>query len=103
MDDKKAYEHYDNPNNLKPAGSARRLSRRALSSHVPVRFPPETIARVKELAERDGVTLSAWIRHVVDVELRRRSEPNTGFEIWFASGNIVTPNSSSTTEPVAAR
>ena len=36
------------------------------------RLRPETIAKVKILATRDGKTVSAWIRGVVEREIERR-------------------------------
>ena len=54
---------------------SRRVSgeRARLSAHVPVRFPEKTIRRVRDLANEDGVTVSAWIRSVVDREIDRRT------------------------------
>jgi predicted DNA-binding protein len=40
-----------------------------LSRHVPVRFRADTIDRAKRLAERDGMTVSAWIRQLIEHEL----------------------------------
>jgi hypothetical protein len=39
---------------------------------VPVRFPPTMAANARQLAERDGKTLSAWVRHIVEREVARR-------------------------------
>lgn len=39
---------------------------------VPVRFPPSMVAKARALAERDGKTLSAWMRHIVEREVARR-------------------------------
>lgn len=43
-----------------------------LTAHVPVRFPADLIAEVKELAQQDGRTVSNWIRVVIDAEVTRR-------------------------------
>jgi hypothetical protein len=36
-----------------------------------VRFTDDTVERIKTIAERDGVTLSAWIRARVDDALEK--------------------------------
>jgi len=43
-----------------------------LTSHVPIRFRPQTIEKAKAIAERDGMTVSSWIRGVVEREVERR-------------------------------
>lgn len=37
-----------------------------------VRFPPEVIAAARRLADRDGMSLSALVRRIVDREIARR-------------------------------
>lgn len=44
-----------------------------LTNHVPVRFDRATIDAVKLWAERDGMTVSSWIRHLVRSEVARRN------------------------------
>ena len=39
------------------------------SGMIPVRFTPDIIATVRHLATQDGVTVSTWIRRLVDREL----------------------------------
>jgi hypothetical protein len=39
---------------------------------VPIRFPPSLAASVRVIAERDGMSLSAWVRMVIDQEIGRR-------------------------------
>jgi hypothetical protein len=68
--DDEAYEYYADPKNRVPAGPGR--SRTAKSTHVPIRFTPEMIADVKQLAEKDRKTVSSWIRDVVEEEVERR-------------------------------
>lgn len=64
---------YEDPEMHEPGGPARRRQTDArLQSHVPVRFPAATINRVRELADREGVTVSAWIRSVVTREVERQ-------------------------------
>ena len=70
-DDRAAADFYADPANQVPVGPARRRTapRRPLTGHVPVRFDDTTIAAVKERAEADGMTVSAWIRRLVAREL----------------------------------
>ncbi|HEY2958286.1 MAG TPA: hypothetical protein VGM21_08765 [Actinomycetota bacterium] len=72
MSDEEAFEHYKEPENRKPAGGVYEVPKGALSRHVPIRFRPQTIARAKAIAERDGMTVSSWIRGVVEREVERR-------------------------------
>lgn len=67
------------PANQVPAGSAqrRKAPRRPLTGHVPVRFDDTTIAAVKERAEAEGMTVSAWIRRLVARELSPIESPPT--------------------------
>lgn len=50
----------------------RRPQQGGLSAHVPVRFAAEMIERVRRLADEDGLTVSSWIRKLVERELERR-------------------------------
>jgi hypothetical protein len=78
MDDNEADQYYSDPENLRPLGPARRRSGGVpLTSHVPVRFSPALVAAVKALADRDGTTVSTWIRNVVTQEVQRRTPPRT--------------------------
>lgn len=72
MDVRQAHEFYTDPENQVPAGQARQRMGRRLSATVPVRFPQAVIDAVKRLADRDGVTVSSWIRRVVMHEVMRR-------------------------------
>jgi hypothetical protein len=72
MDARQAQEFYANPENQVPAGQAYRRTGRRLSATVPVRFPQAVIDAVKRLADRDGVTVSSWIRRLVIREVMRR-------------------------------
>jgi hypothetical protein len=73
-------EFYADPANQVPAGPAqrRKAPRRPLTGHVPVRFDDKTIAAVKERAEEEGMTVSAWIRRVVARELSPVETPASG-------------------------
>lgn len=46
-------------------------SRARLTSSIPVRFPEETLALIRDRADEDHRTVSSWIRHVVQQELER--------------------------------
>jgi hypothetical protein len=72
MDARQAQEFYADPENQVPAGQAYRRTGRRLSATVPVRFPQAVIDAVKRLADRDGVTVSSWIRRLVVREVMRR-------------------------------
>src|SRR2546428_10990878 len=65
---------YSEPANREPVGSPvrRRTSKRPLTRHVPIRFEALTISRAKYFADRDGATVSAWIRRLVEREVERR-------------------------------
>jgi hypothetical protein len=75
MNDQEAYEYYLDPEHLKPAGPGRKPERPALTSMVPVRFPPEAIEAVKAVAHDEGITVSAWIRRLVQRELGTPARP----------------------------
>ena len=72
MNDHDAFSYYDDPEHQEPAGPGRHRSRRGLSAHVPVRFRPEVISKVRIVASHDGKTVSSWIRDLVERELERR-------------------------------
>lgn len=77
--DAEAFEHYDDPSRREPApGRPRRRPDRALTEHVPVRFPAATIETVRQLADADGMTVSAWIRRAVEAAARGRTTALTG-------------------------
>jgi antitoxin component of RelBE/YafQ-DinJ toxin-antitoxin module len=59
--------------NRGPVGPRARAGQaRLLTSHVPIRFRAQTIEKAKAIAERDGMTVSSWIRGVVEREVERR-------------------------------
>lgn len=68
-----AYLHHQDPANRQPAADARARSvqARRLSRHVPIRFEAEVIERAKTLAESEGLTVSSWIRRLVEQALQR--------------------------------
>jgi hypothetical protein len=61
--DSDAADFYAQPANQRLG--RRVISRRALSSSIPVRFPPEVVDAVKARADTEGVTVSEWIRRTV--------------------------------------
>jgi len=65
---------YADPAGRVPVGPPRRRQGQGkmLSGHVPVRFSPSVIAWVRALAAEDGLTVSAWIRSLVEREVDRR-------------------------------
>jgi hypothetical protein len=75
--DAEAFAHYEDPARREPAaGPPRRRRERNLTRHVPVRFPASTVDAVQELAEAEGMSVSAWIRRTVEraVDERAASE-----------------------------
>jgi antitoxin component of RelBE/YafQ-DinJ toxin-antitoxin module len=70
---------------------ARAGQARLLTSHVPIRFRPQTIERAKAIAERDGMTVSSWIRMVVEREVERRMpvSPHTRLSESGTSWRVV--------------
>jgi predicted HicB family RNase H-like nuclease len=64
------HDFYTEPNNHTPQGQARRRTSK-LSEPVPVRFPPETLAKIRDAADADDRSVSAWIRRAVDRELEQ--------------------------------
>ena len=69
MNDREAYEFYANPANQAATGPGRERSGQRLTSMSSVRFPPGVIEQVKGLADREGVTVGAWIRRAVGREI----------------------------------
>jgi len=62
------HDFYADPKNQSPQGPARRRNSK-LTELVPVRFPPDTLARIRDAADADDRSVSAWIRRAVDHEL----------------------------------
>jgi predicted HicB family RNase H-like nuclease len=62
------HDFYAYPANQTVQGPARRRNSK-LSELVPVRFPPETLAKIRYAADADDRSVSAWIRRAVDHEL----------------------------------
>ncbi|WP_414123109.1 YlcI/YnfO family protein [Corynebacterium nuruki] len=62
------YEYYSHPENQEPAGPPVRRRPR-YGAPVPVRFPAELLARVREEAAKDDRSVSSWIRRAVEHEL----------------------------------
>jgi predicted HicB family RNase H-like nuclease len=61
-------DFYANPENQTPQGPDRRRNSK-LTELVPVRFPPDTLAKIRDAADADDRSVSAWIRRAVDHEL----------------------------------
>ena len=81
MTDEEAAEHYRKPENQRPSPApARRRSKPVLTTHVPIRWKPDTIAKVRILARQEQKTVSTWIRDLVEreVESQLPTSPLTG-------------------------
>lgn len=70
--DAEAAAFYADPANRATTGETAEGPQRRLSEHVPIRFAPTMISAVRRAARDDGMTVSSWIRAVVDRELRHR-------------------------------
>ncbi len=62
------HDFYAGPDNQTPQGPARSRNPK-LSELVPVRFPPQTLAKIRDAANADDRSVSSWIRRAVDREL----------------------------------
>ena len=71
-DDEAAAAFYADPDHRATTGESVPGPRGRLSEHVPIRFAPGMLAGVQRAAREDGMTVSSWIRAVVDRELRHR-------------------------------
>lgn len=81
-----------NPEKQAPVGPRARTGQaRLLTSHVPIRFRPQTIEKAKVIAEQDGLTVSSWIRTVVEREVERRmpASPQTRLSESGTSWRVV--------------
>lgn len=63
-----------------PAGPGRRISgrRQKFGGAIPVRFEQETIERIKQIADREGTTVSSWIRREISARLQEVDEVGSG-------------------------
>jgi len=66
------HEFYAEPDNQTPQGPPRRRTAR-LTELVPVRFPPETLDKIRDAAGADDRSVSSWIRRAVEHELANTS------------------------------
>jgi hypothetical protein len=99
MDEKEAFDYYAKEENQVPAGPARRrTSSSGKSSHVPIRFLPETIAKVKVLAARERKTVSSWIRDLVEREVERRLPAPRSEAFAWPLRIVTSPHETSVTE-----
>jgi hypothetical protein len=79
MTDEEAWEYYSKPEHQQmgegPVVRPPRPTR--MKDAVPIRFHDATIEAVKEFADADGVTVSEWIRRLVNREIEaRRGQPS---------------------------
>jgi predicted HicB family RNase H-like nuclease len=63
------YDFFAKPENQVPQVTPQRRAAR-LTSPVPVRFPPELLEEIRRRAAADDRSVSSWIRHTVEHELR---------------------------------
>lgn len=74
------HEFYADPENRVADGPGRSRATKSLSTHVPIRFSPDAVAKVRQYAESDRKSVSSWIRDVVaaEVDLRRSRDAAFG-------------------------
>ena len=65
-------DFYADPENQTPQGPAQRRNSK-LTELVPVRFPPETLDRIRNAADADDRSISSWIRRAVEHELEHNA------------------------------
>ena len=65
-------DFYADPENQEPQGPPRHRKAK-LTELVPVRFPPETLERVRSAADADDRSVSSWIRRAVERGLESES------------------------------
>lgn len=71
---------FDSPENQGAGGASHRPpAGRKLTTHVPVRFDPLTVAYARVVADGEGKTVSGWIRDLVrrEVSIRIRMQTRT--------------------------
>ncbi len=73
MNRQQEHDFYADPENQTPQGPARRRTAK-YTELVPVRFPADTLERVRHLADADDRSVSSWIRRAVEHELSTAHE-----------------------------
>jgi hypothetical protein len=55
----------------------------ALGEVTSIRFPPHLDVAIRRMAEREGKSITEWVREVVDLEVARRENrcPTCGHEL----------------------
>jgi hypothetical protein len=74
------HNYYDDDDNvtIAPTAATRGPARKStLSSHLPIRFAPAVLAAARRLAVVDGVSISTWVRQLVEREVQRRTPTTT--------------------------
>ena len=76
MTQQEEHDFYADPANQAPQGPARR--RGQLTEMVPVRFPPATLAAIRQRADDEDRSVSNWIRRAVEHELAGTAGQTSG-------------------------
>jgi hypothetical protein len=93
MSGQDVYSFYEDDENVAIEGEPVAPKRRAkLSSHLPIRFSPAVLAAARRLASADGMSVSSWVRWLVEREVVRRTPAETALS---TQGNQFVPS----TEP----
>ena len=77
VSDQEAYDYYADPANQVPAGPPVRRKRPRLTGMTSIRFDPAVIKAATALAHEEGMTVSSWIRKLV----QRETEPPRMVEV----------------------
>ena len=72
MTGRQEHEFYAGDENQTPQAPVRGR-REKLTEKVPVRFPPDVMAEVRQRADQDDRSVSSWIRRAVEQELHRNA------------------------------
>jgi len=76
-DDREAYEFYADPANRELRGTPRKRKAPRLTNMASVRFDPAVIETATAIAREEGITVSSWIRRLV----QRETEPPRMVEV----------------------
>ena len=76
LSDEEAADFYAEPAN-QGFDATRIVGGRPLSNSIPVRFPSEMVAQVQAAADKEGITVSAWVRNAVADALAKSASDTT--------------------------
>jgi hypothetical protein len=71
------YRYYDDHDMVTSGPPITPKRRPRLTNYLPIRFAPEYLGAARALAIEDGVSISTWVRTLVEREVLRRSPATT--------------------------